>query len=185
MRTLTIRSFSAWLVCALALLVAACESDDDPREFDAGMLGAVKIAPGQAIQIRTQIARSVETELGLPIRLSAVIAAADYGSIHGRAIALGEPLGSMCSAPGGKASALEIASDPGNIVGAIGTACSAAAVEASPILSGTGLVMISPSNTSSALTSDLAGNANFDYFPDYYRVSNNDLHRATTVARFA
>ena len=185
MRTLTIRSLSVLFACALALLVAACGSDDDPREFDGGILGAVEIAPGEAIQIRTLIARSVETELGLPIRLSAEIAAADYGSIHGRAIELGEPFDSMCSAPGGKASALEIASDPGNIVGVIGTACSAAAVEASPILSGAGLVMISPSNTSPALTSDLAGNANFDYFPGYYRVSNNDLHQATTVARFA
>ena len=44
--------------------------------------------------------------------------------------------------------------------------------------------MLSPSNTSPALTSDLAGNANFDYFPGYYRVSNNDLYQATTVARF-
>ena len=185
MRTLISRSLGVLLVCALALVLAACGSDDDLQEFDAGMLGAVEIAPGEAIQIRTLITHSVETELGLPMRRSAVIAASDYGSIHGRAVELGEPLDSMCSAEGGKTGALEIAADAGNIVGVIGTACSAAAVEASPILSGAGLVMISPSNTSPALTSDLAGNPNFDHFPGYYRVSNNDLYQPTTVARFA
>ena len=185
MHSLTTRSLSALFVCTLALLLAACGSDDDPQGFDGGVLGVVEISPGETIQIRTLTTYSVETELGLPIRRSAEIAVSDYGFIHGRRVELGEPLDSMCSASGGKAGALQIAAHPGNIVGVIGTACSAAAVEASPILSGAGLVMLSPSNTSPALTSDLAGNPNFDYFPGYYRVSNNDLYQATTVARFA
>ena len=184
MQTLTTRSLSILFVCTLALILAACGSDDDPQDFDGGMLGVVEIGPGEAIEIRTLITHNVETELGRPMRRSAEIAVSDYGSIHGRRVELGEPLDSMCSAQGGKAGALEIAADAGNIVGVIGTACSAAAVEASPILSGAGLVMLSPSNTSPALTSDLAGNPNFDYFPGYYRVSNNDLYQATTVARF-
>ena len=185
MQTLTSRSFTVLFACSLALLFSACGSDDDPREFDAGALGAVEIAPGEAIQLRTLITHGVETELGLPMRRSAEIAVSDYGSIHGRAVELGDPLDSMCSAQGGKTAALEIAADPGNIVGIIGTACSVAAAQASPILSGAGIVMISPSNTSPSLTSDLAGNPNPNYFPGYYRVSNNDLYQATTVARFA
>ena len=181
MQTLTTRALGFLFVCTLAILLAACGSDDDPQDFDGGMLGVVEIGPGEAIEIRTLITHSVETELGHPMRRSAEIAVSDYGSIHGRRVELEEPLDSMCSAGGGKAGALEIAADPGNIVGVIGTACSAAAVEASPILSGDGLVMLSPSNTSPALTSDLAGNANFDYFPGYYRVSNNELYQATTL----
>ena len=185
MQTLTARYFTLLLACTLALLLAACGSDDDPREFDAGMLGAVEIAPGEAIQIRTLLTHSVAEELGLPLRRSAELAASDYGAIHGRAVELGDPLDSMCSAQGGKTGALEIAANPGNIVGVIGTVCSSAAVEASPILSGAGLVMIAPTNSSPALTSDLAGNQNADNFPGYYRVSNNDLYQGTAVARFA
>ena len=185
MKTRTTRCLVTLFACTLALLLAACDSDDDPQDFEAGMLGTVKIAPGEAIQIRTLMTESVETDLGLPMRRSAEIAVSDYGSIHGRAVEIGDPIDSMCSAQGGKAGALEIAADPGNIVGVIGTACSVAAVQASPIISGAGLVMVAPSNTSPALTSDLAGNPNPNYFPGYYRVSDNDLHQATIVARFA
>ena len=45
--------------------------------------------------------------------------------------------------------------------------------------------MVSPSNTSPALTSDLAGNAGSDYHPGYFRVANNDLYGAVAVADFA
>ena len=55
---------------------------------------------------------------------------------------------------------------------------------ASPILSEAGLVMISSSNTSPSLTSDLRGNAGANYHAGYYRVSSNDLHQAEAVAEF-
>ena len=45
--------------------------------------------------------------------------------------------------------------------------------------------MISPSNTSPALTSDLAGNASPNYHPGYFRTSNNDFYEANAVADFA
>ena len=184
MQILNTRCFAALFVCSLALLLAAC-GGDDPQEFDAGMLGAVEIAPGDAIQIRTLLTHSVEAEISLPMRRSAELAISDYGTIHGHAIELGDSLDSRCSPEGGKAGALEIVADLENIVGVIGTACSAAAVEASPILSGAGLVMISPSNTSPSLTSDLAGNPNPDYYPGYYRTASNDLHQAAIAANFA
>ena len=60
----------------------------------------------------------------------------------------------------------------------------AAAVAASPVISDAGLVMISPSNTSPRLTSDLAGNANPDYHAGYFRVSSNDLHQARALSDF-
>ena len=71
------------------------------------------------------------------------------------------------------------------MVGVIGTSCSAAAVEASPILSEAGLVLISPSNTAPSLTSDLRGNAGSDSYAGYYRTVNNDLYEAEAVAEFA
>ena len=70
------------------------------------------------------------------------------------------------------------------MAGVIGTNCSAAAVAASPVISAAGLVMISPSNTSPRLTSDLAGNANPDYHAGYFRVSSNDLHQARALSDF-
>ena len=42
--------------------------------------------------------------------------------------------------------------------------------------------MISPSNTSPRLTSDLAGNANPAYHAGYFRVSSNDLHQARALS---
>ena len=46
------------------------------------------------------------------------------------------------------------------------------------------MVMISPSNTSPRLTSDLAGNASPDYHPGYHRVASNDLHQARALSDF-
>ena len=89
----------------------------------------------------------------------------------------------MCSPEGGRAGAEQIAADP-QVLGVIGTSCSAAAVAASPVISEAGLVMVSPSNTSPLLTSDLGGNASPDHHPGYFRVSNNDLYQARAVADF-
>ena len=108
----------------------------------------------------------------------------DIGSIHGYAIELGEPIDGTCGPDGGRTGAEQIAADP-QIIGVIGTSCSGAAVAASPVLSEAGLVMVSPSNTSPRLTSDLAGNPGPDYHPGYYRVDDNDLYQGQAVADFA
>ncbi|MCZ0938736.1 MAG: branched-chain amino acid ABC transporter substrate-binding protein, partial [Caldilineaceae bacterium] len=71
------------------------------------------------------------------------------------------------------------------VVGVIGTSCSVGAVEAAPILSEAGLVMISASNTAPSLTSDLRGNAGEHSHAGYYRTANNDLHQGQAVAEFA
>ena len=101
----------------------------------------------------------------------------------GREVELGDPVDTSCSPEGGRAGALGIVADP-QVAGVIGTNCSAAAVAAAPVISDAGLVMISPSNTSPHLTSDLAGNANADYHPGYYRMSSNDLHQARALSDF-
>ena len=185
MRNLAVRTCAALLIALLTVWVAGCGEDDDPPEFDAGRLGAVETGAGEAIQIRTMLSHSGAPTFGASLRYAVELAAQDVGSIHGRAVELGEPVDEMCSGVGGKAGALEIISDPRQIVGVVGTSCSGAAVEASPLLSGAGLVMISPSNTSPDLTSDLQGNASADYYPGYYRTANNSLFEAQTVAEFA
>ncbi len=174
----TLRKFP---IALLAALVAAC-GEDQPLGFKAGPLGAVEV--GEAVQIRSLFSLTGAASLGAALRHGVELAVRDFGPIHGRAIDLGESLDSMCSPEGGRAGAEQIIADP-QVIGVVGTSCSAAAVAASPLLSEAGLVMISPSNTSPLLTSDLSGNANPNYHPGYFRMANNDLYQARAIADFA
>ena len=70
------------------------------------------------------------------------------------------------------------------MVGVVGTYCSLMAVEFSPVLSAAGKVMISGTNTSPALTSDLQGHPGSDHHPGYYRTSHNDVIQGRVVADF-
>ena len=95
----------------------------------------------------------------------------------------GTGLDDLCSADGGQAAASQIVADA-QVVGTIGTSCSGAAAGAMPLISDAGHVMISPSNTSPSLTSDLAGTAAENYFPGYYRTAHNDLYQGRAAAEF-
>ncbi len=148
------------------------------------MLPLVTIGEGEAVQIRSLLSHTVVPGLAEGSRYSIELAVRDFGNIHGHEVELGAPIDAMCSAEGGRMGAEMIIADP-QIVGVIGTSCSGAAVAASPLLSEAGLVMISPSNTSPALTSDLVGNVSPNYHPGYFRTSNNDLYEANAVANFA
>ncbi len=147
-------------------------------------IGAVTVAPGDAIQIRSTNALSAAGGLGIPSQRGVALAIADYGPIHGHAVSMGAGLDSLCTAEGGRAAAQAVVADP-QVVGVIGTSCSGAAATAAPIISAAGLVMIAPSTTSPSLTSDLRGNAGANYHPGYYRTVPNDLHQARAVAQFA
>ena len=144
MGNLAVKCCAALLAALLTVLVAGCGEDDDPPEFEAGRLGAVEIGAGEAIHIRTMLSHTGAPTFGASLRYAVELAVQDIGDIHGREVALGEPVDEMCSGAGGKAGALEITSDARQIVGVVGTSCSGAAVEASPLLSGAGLVMVSP-----------------------------------------
>jgi branched-chain amino acid transport system substrate-binding protein len=149
-----------------------------------GPLGAVTVAPGEDIQIRSLEAISGEVAtLGIPNQRGTEIAITDFGPIKGHNVSIGTPLDDLCLAEGGQAAAQTIVADD-SVVGVIGTSCSGAAVAAMPLLSEAGLVMISPSNTSPFLTSDLAGNVNPDYSVGYYRTAHNDLYQGRAVAEF-
>ena len=187
-----ILSSTAALIAVLA--ISACrESPIEPTPpplppmpppFEAGPLGAVALEAGEAVQIRTLASITVAPSLGAVTRHSVQFAAEDIGSVRGRQIEVGVPIDTSCSPAGGRAGALGIVQDA-KVAGVIGTNCSAAAVAASPVVSDAGMVMISPSNTSPRLTSDLAGNPNDDYHPGYFRVSTNDLHQARALSDFA
>ena len=167
-----------------AVAHAVPEAVDSRAQLEAGPLGAVEVAPGEAIQIRSMQVLTGLGDLGIPSQRGVELALADYGPIRGHAVSMGAGLDSLCTEEGGRAAADTVTGDP-RVVGVIGTSCSVAAAAASPILSEAGLVMLSPSNTAPSLTSDLRGNAGSNYYPGYYRTTSNDLHEAQAVAQFA
>jgi branched-chain amino acid transport system substrate-binding protein len=153
-------------------------------EMEPGPLGAVTVAPGDEIQIRSLQAISGPVAfLGIPIQRATRLAIDDYGQIAGHDVTIGTGLDDLCSNEGGQAAAQTIVSDE-QVVGVIGTSCSGAAVAASPLISDAGMAMISPANTSPSLTSDLEGNPGDAYHEGYYRTAHNDLFQGRAVAEF-
>ena len=150
---------------AFALVAAACGSSDDDSSSSGsavnqedslgdGSLGTVTVEAGEDIQIRSLNAITGDVAfLGIPNQRGVEQALADFGDIHGFSVTIGTGLDDLCSADGGQAAAQTIVADD-DVVGVIGTSCSGAATAASPLISAAGMVMISPSNTSPALTSD-------------------------------
>ena len=149
----------------------------------AGALGMVKIEPGQPIEIRAVLSDSVVPSVSRVLRTAIGIAIDDFGPVRGHRVTV-ETLDEMCSPEGGRAAGEAVVAEA-QVVGVIGTLCSAGAVATSPVLSAAGLSMISPANTSPVLTSDLAGNEGPDHHEGYYRVIGNDLIKGSVVARFS
>ncbi|MEC7967156.1 MAG: branched-chain amino acid ABC transporter substrate-binding protein [Actinomycetota bacterium] len=171
---------------------AAADAGSDDAAADAGSddylgdgsLGTVVVEPGAQVQIRSLNAISGDVAfLGIPNQRGIEAAVADFGDIKGFEVTSGEGLDDLCSAEGGQAAAQQIVADE-QVVGVIGTSCSGAAASAAPLISDAGLVMISGSNTSPSLTSDLNGTANENYRPGYYRTAHNDLYQGAAMAAF-
>ena len=193
------------IAASFALVAAACGGDDDtettpttqpaatttaapapaaPDYMGDGSLGEVRVSGGEAIQVRSLNAITGDVAfLGLPMQRAIEMAITDFGPIQGFDVDMGTGLDDLCSAEGGQAAAQTIAADD-RVVGIIGTSCSGAAVAASPLISAANMVMISPSNTSPSLTSDLAGTPGEAYNPGYYRTAHNDLIQGAAVAEF-
>jgi branched-chain amino acid transport system substrate-binding protein len=182
------------LLASLALVAAGCGGDDDeaatgegpPAEEPAapGPLGAVEVAPGEPIKIASLQAISGETaSLGTDQVRATEIAISDFGEIEGHPVEL-QSEDDLCDAQGGTTGAQRIVADP-QVVGIIGTSCSGAAVPASEIMSEAGLLMISGSNTSPALTSDLEGTQGAAFNPGYLRTAHNDIVQGQAAAEFA
>ena len=154
-----------------------------------GSLGEVRVEAGEDIQIRSLNAISGDVAfLGLPNQRSIYTTLNAMGSSSGKVkgfqVSMGTGLDDLCSADGGAAAAQMIVADE-DVVGVIGTSCSGAAAAAAPLISEAGMVMISPSNTSPSLTSDLAGTAGENNYPGYYRTAHNDLFQGAAAAGFA
>lgn len=191
------------LLLAFTLIAAACGDDDEggttPTTAAATTtaatvafppaatsdLGGVLIGAGEAVQMRTLQAISGPVEfLGTDQNRGTQLALEDFGQIHGHDVDLGTFEDDLCNAEGGTAGAQAIVAQEGVLV-TIGTTCSGAGVPASQIFSEAGEVLISGSNTSPALTSDLQGHANAAWNPGYYRTAHNDLFQGALAARFA
>lgn len=149
-----------------------------------GPLGQVVVEAGESIQIRSlNVITGPDATLGIPNQRAVELAIGDFGQIMGHDVAMGTGLDDLCSAEGGQAGGQAVVADK-SVVGVIGTSCSGAAASASPLISAAGYVMISPSNTSPSLTSDLVGNAGSNYNEGYYRTAHNDLYQGEAVAQF-
>jgi branched-chain amino acid transport system substrate-binding protein len=174
------------LVGALALLGAACApADETAEEFEPGALGAVTVGPDEPIKIASIQAVSGETaSLGTDQVRAIEIAIADRdGELFDHPIELVE-LDDGCAAEQGTTAAQRVVADP-QIVGVLGTSCSGAAVPAMEILADEGITMISGSNTSPSLTSDLEGNQNPANREGYFRTAHNDITQGQAAATFA
>ncbi len=172
------RRLSVCWAALMLLLLSACA-----EEYTPGPLGAVEVGPGEMIQIRSFLSPE-EGGSGVTNERTVRLALEHYGPVRGFEVSLGAGnVDDDCSPEGGRAAAQTILEDA-SVIGVIGTTCSAAAVEAAPLLTGAGLAMISPTNTSPVLTSDLGGNPGEYNNEGYYRTSDNDLYQGASVARF-
>ncbi len=177
------------LVAGLLALGAVAWSDgegskkDDADAPDVGPLGSVEVADGEAIQVRAVLYLGPDWDTGYVNLRMVRLAVEHYGPIAGFDVHVGIGLNDECTPDGGRAASETIVADR-DVVGVVGTTCSVAAVEAAPVLGKAGLVMISPTNTSPTLTSDLAGNPSEHRHAGYYRTAHNDLHQGRAVAQF-
>jgi branched-chain amino acid transport system substrate-binding protein len=141
-------------------------------------IGCVEIAPDESILLSsTLVISGPNAPLGLDSQHGVEIALDFRGDVLDHAVEL-LPEDDGCNAEGGQASATKIVSNP-QIVAVIGTSCSGAGVPASTIISEAGYAMVSPSNTSIALT-----DPEQSWNPGYLRTAHNDRVQGPAMADF-
>ncbi len=188
-------AFLVLFVGVLAFAAAGCGGDDgddggdtgaaeQPDTQEVGELGAVEIPSGQPLKIAAlQSISGATASLGEDQIRAIEIAINDRdGELMGHPIEL-QSEDDLCSAEGGTTGAQRIVSDE-QVVGIIGTSCSGAAVPAAEIMSEAGFVMISGSNTSPALTSDLEGTEGPSHQEGYFRTAHNDIVQGQAAAEY-
>jgi len=167
--------FAVLMIASLAL--SACGGASEYECTDA--LGCVSYGPDEPVRIASALVISgPNTDLGVDSQNGVEIAIAFKGEVAGHAIEL-QAEDDGCSAEGGQAAGQKIVSDP-TIIGIVGTSCSGAGVPMSKVMSDAGYSMVSPSNTSPALT-----NPDSAWNPGYYRTAHNDTVQGKAMADFA
>jgi branched-chain amino acid transport system substrate-binding protein len=147
---------------------AACEADE---------FGCVEIAEGDPLEIGTALVITGENEsLGLDVQYGVEAAKQLRPEIAGHEVEFNHQ-DDGCSPEGGTAAGNALASEE-SIVAVIGTSCSSAAIPASEILSGEGIMLVSASNTAPSLT------APDSHQPFYARTAHNDSIQGAAMAQF-
>jgi branched-chain amino acid transport system substrate-binding protein len=179
---------------AFMLAAAGCANKDNgggggaqASDCSADQFGCLTVASGEPIKIGTLLSISGDNRsLGLDSQRGVVLAV-DYldGKFDGKP---GQLMGHNvqlvngddgCSKEGGQAGATKLAADP-KILSVIGTSCSSAALGvADTIFSKKGILLISPSNTNTGLTSQA------QHQPFYLRTAHNDRIQGAVVVDFA
>lgn len=181
------RTAFAAVIVSLALVAAACGTDDAAEAPEFGDLAGVVVPEGGGVRIAAlQAISGSVANLGADQVRAIQIAIDDFGQIEGHDVFLSVE-DDLCLSAGGNTGATRIVSDP-QILGIVGTSCSGAAVPASEIMSEAGLVMVSGSNTSPSLTSrgNLTGNPEKaeSWSDGYFRVAHNDEYQGQGVGEF-
>ncbi len=148
---------------------AACA--DDP-------FGCVQYGPSDPINLGTALVISgANSSLGLDSQYGVKVAVALRGQVAGHDVKETDT-DSTCSADGGTSAANQLKADP-SIVAVVGTSCSSAGVPAAEILSQSGILLVSPSNTAPSLTDPST------HQPFYARTAHNDKVQGKAMAQFA
>ncbi len=182
------------VLAVLAMIVAACgdgsgssttgSGSDTTGDGGGGDLGTIEIAAGEPIKIATlQATSGPNASLGTDQVRAVEIAVTDKGEILGHPIEIAFQEDDLCDSEGGQAGATRIVADTA-VIGVVGTSCSGAGVPASRIVTEAGRVLISGSNTSPVLTSDLAGTAGPEFHEGYFRTAHNDAIQGAAAAKF-
>jgi branched-chain amino acid transport system substrate-binding protein len=172
---MTRKVFFLLLLLTAVLALAACGGESLECTDE---LGCVEVAAGEPIVLASSLVISgPNTELGLDSQYGVEVALALRDEVLGHAVDL-QAEDDGCSAEGGQTSATKIVSNP-QVVAMIGTSCSGAGVPAAKIISDAGYVMVSPSNTSPALTDPDQVQAG------YLRTAHNDKIQGKAMAEFA
>jgi branched-chain amino acid transport system substrate-binding protein len=182
------------LVAVLSIVAAACASDNEPGGGNGGGVdcatvefGCVEVGADEAINLgAAQVISGADATLGQD-QVNALELAIDHlddkfdqtdGTLLDHPVNLTTE-DELCSAEGGQTAGQALAADD-SIVAVIGTSCSSAALGvADTILGDKGILLISGSNTSPALTDPSLHN------PFYARTAHNDRIQGAIVAEFA
>lgn len=188
------------LLVVLMLVLAACQSSgggesDDPGtdestpasagtggatadEACADEFGCVEVADGDPIRIATAfVINGPDSNLGLDAQYGVQVANEERLEAAGHEVEV-DFQDDGCSAEGGTTVAQSLASDT-TIAAVIGTSCSSAGVPAAEILSGAGILLLSPSATAPGLTLPDARQ------PFFFRTAHNDEIQGAAMADFA